>query len=69
MSGEENRAEVFLRAFDSLPKIEKQFVASRLLDDPQLREAVLELGGVRECEAELARPPESGLAERGANEG
>lgn len=69
MNGKESRAEVFLMAFDSLSKLEKELVASRLLDDVQLREAVLDIGGVREREAELDRPLEKSLADGAANEG
>lgn len=69
MNGKESRAEVFLMAFDSLSKLEKELVASRLLDDVQLREAVLDIGGVRGWEAELNRPLEKNLADGAANEG
>ncbi len=69
MNGKENRAEVFLKAFESLSKVEKMVVASRLLDDVQLREAVLDIGGVREWEAELDRPLEKNPADGGVNEG
>ena len=69
MSGEENRAVVFMRAFDSLSKVEKGVVASRLLDDPELREEVLNLGLKPCCESDSARPLEESLLPGGANEG
>lgn len=69
MNGKANRAEVFMKAFESLSKAEKRVVVSRLLDDPQLREEVLDIGFVRECETEPTRPLEKNLADRGANEG
>ena len=69
MNGKENRADVFLRAFDSLSKIEKSVVAARLLDDPQLREAVLDLGHIRECDSESVLTVEQEPAESSANEG
>lgn len=69
LSGKESRADVFMMAFDSLSKLEKELVASRLLDDVQLREAVLDIGGVREWEAELDRPLEKNLADGATNEG
>ena len=69
MNGEENRADVFLRAFDSLSKIEKSVVAARLLDDPQLREAVLDLGHIRECDVEGEIPLDQEPAGRSASEG
>ncbi len=40
MNGKANRAEVFMKAFESLSKAEKRVVVSRLLDAPQLREEV-----------------------------
>ena len=69
MNGKANRAEVFMKAFESLSKAEKRVVASRLLDDPQLREEVLDIGLIRECETEPTYPLEKNLADRGANEG
>ena len=69
MNGKANRAEVFMKAFESLSKEEKRVVVSRLLDDPQLREEVLDIGTVRECETEPTRPLEKNLADRGASEG
>ena len=69
MNGKENRAEVFMKAFDSLSKVEKGLVASRLLDDIELREAVLDIGGFREWEAEIDRLYGNNEADRGANEG
>ena len=65
MNGNENRAEVFMKAFDSLSKVEKRIVASRLLDDPELREELLDIGGIRECETEPASTLEKNLADKG----
>ena len=58
-----------MRAFDSLSKIEKSVVAARLLDDAQLREAVLDLGNIRECDSESDPLLEQEPAGRRANEG
>ena len=69
MNGKANRAEVFMKAFESLSKAEKRVVVSRLLDDPQLREDVLDIGLIRECETEPTRPLEKNAADRGVNEG
>ena len=69
MNGKANRAEVFMKAFESLSKAEKRVVVSRLLDDPQLREEVLDIGLVRECETEPTRPLEKNLADKDASEG
>ena len=66
MNGKENRAEVFMKAFDSLSKVEKGVVAARLLDDPELREEVLDIGGIRGCEKESDRSFEKSLADKGA---
>ena len=69
MSGEEKEAVVFIRAFESLPKVEQRAVAARLIDDPQFREELLDIGLIRECETEPARPLEKNLSESGINEG
>ena len=69
MNGKANRAEVFLRAFDSLSKPEKRVVISRLLDDPQLREEVLDIGHIEDCDSETTGPIEGRLEDRVANEG
>ena len=69
MNGKANRAEVFLRAFDSLSKPEKRVVISRLLDDPQLREEVLDIGLIEDCDSVTSRPLEGRLEDRAANEG
>ena len=69
LNGKANRAEVFMEAFDSLSKVEKRVVASRLLDDPQLREEVLDIGGIRERETETTGTLEKNPAHRGGNEG
>ena len=69
MNGKANRVEVFLRAFDSLSKPEKRVVVSRLLDDPQLREEVLDIGHIEDCDSVTSRPLEGRLEDRVANEG
>ena len=69
MNSKANRAEVFLRAFDSLSKPEKRVVISRLLDDPQLREEVLDIGLIEDCDSVTSRPLEGRLEDRVANEG
>ena len=69
LNGKETRADVFMRAFESLSRAEKGVVASRLLDDPELREEVLDIGLNRQCDSESALPLEKQLSERGADEG
>ena len=69
MNGKANRADVFMKAFESLSKAEKRVVISRLLDDPQLREEVLDIGHIEDCDSVTSRPLEGRLEDRVANEG
>ena len=52
MNGKANRAEVFLMALQSLSKAEKEVVISRLLDDVEFRENMLDIALIREREGE-----------------
>ena len=63
MNGKENRAEVFLMALQSLSKAERKMVAARLMDDPYLREDVLDIALIRESQGEPTRSLEEYLAE------
>ena len=63
MNGKENRAEVFLMALQSLSKVERKMVAARLMDDPYLREDVLDIALIRESQGEPTRSLEEYLAE------
>ena len=67
--GKENRPEVFMKAFEFLSKAEKRVVISRLLDDPQLREEILDTGHIEDCDSVTSRPLEGRLEDRVANEG
>ena len=55
-----------MKAFDSLSKAEKRVVVTRLLDDSELREEVLDIGRARVCETEPASLLEKSLADKGA---
>jgi uncharacterized protein YbaA (DUF1428 family) len=52
MNGKENRAEVFLMALQSLSKAEREVVIERILEDPELREDVLDMALIRKREGE-----------------
>ena len=43
MKAVESRAEVYLMALQSLSGVEREAVITRLLEDPQLREDILDL--------------------------
>ena len=52
MNGKESRAEVFLMALQSLSKAERELVIDRMLEDPELREDVLDMAVIRAREGE-----------------
>jgi hypothetical protein len=60
----ESRAEVYLMALQSLSEAEREAVITRLLDDPQLREDILDLAVIRQRQGEPSRPFTEYLAER-----
>ena len=62
-NGKENRAEVFLMALQSLSKKERDMVIERILEDPDLREEVLDMAVIRATEGEPAIPLDEYLAE------
>jgi len=66
MKAVESRAEVYLMAIQSLSKAEKEAVISRLLEDPQLREDILDLAVIKQRRGEPSRPFREYLAERKA---
>ena len=67
MNKVESKAEVFLWALHSLPRAEKEAVISRLLEDPELREDILDIALIeqRKRKDEPSRPFRDYLAERG----
>jgi len=52
----ESRAEVYLMALQSLSEAEREAVITRLLEDPQLREDILDLAVVQQRQGEPSRP-------------
>ena len=60
----ESRAEIYLMALQSLSKAEKEAVIARLLDDPKLREDILDIALIRHRQGEPSRPFREYLAER-----
>ena len=63
MNGKENRAEVFLTALQSLSKAERELVIERILEDPELREEMLDRAVIRATEREPSTRLEEYLAE------
>jgi len=60
----ESRAEVYLMALKSLSGAEREAVIARLLEDPQLREDILDLAVIQQRQGEPSRPFTEYLAER-----
>jgi uncharacterized protein YbaA (DUF1428 family) len=56
MKAVESRAEVYLMAIQSLSKAEKEAVITRLLEDPRLREDILDLAVIQQRQGEPSRP-------------
>ena len=62
-NGKGNRAEVFLMALQSLSKKEREMVIERILEDPELREDVLDMAVIRATKGEPSTSLEEYLAE------
>jgi len=60
----ESRAEVFLMALQSLSKSDTKAVITRLLEDSELREDILDLALLRQRTGEPARSLREYLSER-----
>jgi len=60
----ESRAEVYLMALQSLSRAQREAVIGRLLEDPQLREDILDLATIQQRQGEPSRPFREYLAER-----
>ena len=56
MKAVESRAEVYLMALQSLSASERKAVITRLLEDPQLREDILDLAVIQQRQGEPSRP-------------
>jgi len=61
----ESRAEVFLLALQSLSKAERDAVINRLLEDPGLREDIIDIALIEARKDEPSRPFREYLAEKG----
>ncbi len=64
MKAAESNAEVYLMALQSLSKPEKEAVITRLLEDPSLREDILDLAIIRQRQEEPSRPFREYVTER-----
>ena len=56
MKAVESRAEIYLMALQSLSKPEREAVIVRLLEDPELREDILDLITIYQRQGEPSRP-------------
>jgi hypothetical protein len=56
MKAVESRAEVYVMALQSLSEAEREAVITRLLEDPQLREDILDLAVIQQRQGEPSRP-------------
>lgn len=65
MKAVESKAEIYLMALQSLSRAEREAVIARLLEDPELREDILDLALIRQRSGEPSRPFREYLAERG----
>ena len=65
MNKVESRAEIFLLALQSLSKTERDAVINRLLEDPKLREDIIDIALIETRKGEPSRPFREYLAERG----
>ncbi len=64
MKAAQSRAEVYLMALQSLSKAEKKAVITRLLEDDNLREDILDLALIQQRQGESSRPFGEYLADR-----
>ena len=64
MKAIESRAEVYLMALQSLSEAEREAVITRLLEDPQLKEDILDLAVIQQRQGEQPRPFTEYSAER-----
>jgi len=56
MKAVESRAEVYVMALQSLSEAEREAVITRLLEDPRLREDILDLAVIQQRQGEPSRP-------------
>jgi len=60
----QSRAEIYLMALESLSKVERRAVITRLLEDDSLREDILDLALIQQRQGESSRPFRDYMAER-----
>jgi hypothetical protein len=63
MKAVKSKAEIYVMALQSLSKAEREAVISRLLEDPGLREDILDLITIYQRQGEPSRPFKEYLAE------
>ena len=63
MKAAQSRAEIYLMALESLSKVEKEAVITRLLEDDSLRQDILDLALIKQRQGESSRPFRNYLAE------
>jgi hypothetical protein len=56
MKAVESRTEIYLMALQSLSKAERESIIARLLEDPDLREDILDLITIHQRHEEPSRP-------------
>ena len=64
MKAAQSRAEIYLMALESLSKVERRAVITRLLEDDSLREDILDLALIQQRQGESSRPFRDYMAER-----
>lgn len=64
MKATQSRAEVYLMALQSLSRAEKKAVITRLLEDDNLRQDILDLALIKQRRGEASRPFRDYLVER-----
>ncbi len=63
MKAAQSRAEIYLMALESLSKMEKRAVITRLLEDDSVRGDILDLALIHKRQGESSRPFRDYLAE------
>ena len=64
MNTAQSKAEIYLMALNSLSKAERKAVITRLLEDENLREDILDIALIRQRQGEPSRPLHEYLAVR-----
>ena len=64
MKTAQSKAEIYLMALESLSKAEKKAVITRLLENENLREDILDIALIQQRQGESSRPFREYLAEK-----